>query len=205
MLLPHGSLDLKKHAWLAVAVILWLSGVTYGLAELWAYENRPGAPATAPLAWPSASALVPATDRPTLVFLAHPQCTCTRASLEDLREVLARVPNRPKTYVLFLRPTVFDPGWEQTELWTMASALPNAIVVRDDNGEEARRFGVETSGQTLLYDAHRLLMFSGGVTGSRGHAGENAGSIALVSLMTRGRSDQTGTNVYGCPLFSPAN
>ncbi len=198
-------MSFKKQTWVAVAVVLWLGGVTLGLAQLWAYENRPGAPATAPSAWPSGSALVPATDRPTLVFLAHPQCSCTRASLEDLREVLARVPARPKTYVLFLRPAAFEQGWEQTELWQMASALPNAIVVRDDNGEEARRFGVETSGQTLLYDAGHQLMFSGGVTGSRGHAGENAGSAALVSLMTRGRADQTGTSVFGCPLFTPAS
>lgn len=196
---------MKKHAWFVALAVIWLGGVTYGLAQLWAYENRPGAPATAPSEWPHASALVPAADRPTLVFLAHPQCTCTRASLDDLREILARTPTRPKTYVLFLRPTVFQQGWEQSDLWRLASTLPDAVILRDDDGVEAQRFGVETSGQTLLYDAHRKLVFSGGVTGSRGHAGENAGSAALLSFLANGRADRQSTGVFGCPLFAPAN
>ncbi len=196
---------MKKHAWFATVAVIWLAGVTYGLSELWAYENRPGAAAKAPSAWPQASTLVPAADRATLVFLAHPQCTCTRASLDDLREILARTPTRPKTYVLFLRPTVFQQGWEQSDLWRIASALPDVVVLRDDDGAEARRFGVETSGQTLLYDAHRTLVFSGGITGSRGHAGENAGSSALLSLLTNGHADRQATGVFGCPLFDHTN
>jgi len=192
----------RKNAWIAGLAIAWLTGVGYGLAQLWAYENRPGSPATAPNEWPTRSALVPATDRPTLIFLAHPQCTCTVASLDDLREVLQRAPRRPKTYVLFLRPTVFERGWEQTDLWKKATALPDATVLRDDDGAEARQFGVGTSGQTLLYDSNRRLRFAGGVTAARGHAGENAGSAALVSLLTRGVADRAATSVFGCPLFA---
>ena len=192
----------KKNAWIAGLAIAWLAGVSYGLAQLWAYENRPGSPATAPNEWPRQTALVPATDRPTLIFLAHPQCTCTVASLDDLREVLEKAPKRPKTYVLFLRPTMFERGWEQTDLWKKAAALPDATVLRDDDGAEARQFGVETSGQTLLYDSNRRLRFAGGVTAARGHAGENAGSAALASLLTHGVADRTATSVFGCPLFA---
>ncbi len=78
------------------------------------------------------------------------------------------------------------------------------IVRRDDAGSEARRFGVETSGQTLLYDRRGTLIFSGGITGSRGHAGDNAGEAALVDLLTHGAADRHGSNVFGCPLFSKA-
>ena len=52
-------------------------------------------------------------------------------------------------------------------------------MLRDDDGAEARRFGAETSGQTLLYDARGALAFSGGITGARGHAGDNAGRASL--------------------------
>ena len=38
--------------------------------------------------------------QPTLVLLAHPQCSCTRASLDELGEALARTRIRPTTYVL---------------------------------------------------------------------------------------------------------
>ncbi len=79
-------------------------------------------------------------------------------------------------------------------------------VLRDSDGAEARRFGVETSGQTLLYDAHGTLIFSGGITGSRGHAGENARSeLALVALLTQGRPERRASGVFGCPLFAPAD
>jgi len=70
---------------------------------------------------------------------------------------------------------------------------------------EARRFGVETSGQTLLYDAGGRLIFSGGITGSRGHAGDNAGEAALVALLTSGQADRRATSVFGCPLFATGN
>jgi hypothetical protein len=104
--------------------------------------------------------------------------------------------------VLFLRPLVFDPGWEQTDLWRRASALPNVTVFRDDDGAEARRFGVETSGQTLLYDDDGRLAYSGGITGARGHAGANAGEAALVALLTRNKADRREANVFGCQLFA---
>jgi hypothetical protein len=179
--------------------------VISGLGLVWKYENRPGSEANPPHDWPIHSTLVAASDRPTLLFVAHPQCTCTRASIDELAEALARAPQHPRTYVLFLRPAVFEPGWAQTDLWRSAAALPNVTVVRDDDGIEARRFGVETSGQTLLYDRDGSLIFSGGITGSRGHAGENAGELALVALLTHGRADRTGTSVFGCPLFTPSD
>ncbi|HYT73604.1 MAG TPA: hypothetical protein VEL79_02545 [Vicinamibacterales bacterium] len=196
---------LKRSAWLLwVLALVWLTGVTAGLSAVWAYENRPGADAKAPARWPSQSTLVRANDRPTLVFVAHPQCTCTRASIQELAEALARSPKHPKAYVLFLRPTVFDAGWEKTGLWHSAAALPGVTVVRDDDGVEARRFGVETSGQIVLYDSRGGLIFSGGITGSRAHAGDNAGQTALVGLLTRGAADRSAASVFGCPLFAHA-
>jgi hypothetical protein len=75
-------------------------------------------------------------------------------------------------------------------------------VIRDDDGHEAARFGTVTSGQTLLYDTHGHLIFSGGITGARGHAGDNAGRSTLVDLLNRKLTSTTGTNVYGCSLVA---
>ena len=202
---PVKPLQSIRQAWLWAAAALWLTCVMAGLFLLWAYDNKPGDAAKAPRRWPARSTLVAATDRPTLVFLAHPQCTCTGASLDELAEVLARAPQHAKAYVLFLRPLVFEAGWEQSALWRQAAALPDVTVLRDDDGAEARRFGVETSGQTLLYDDRGTLIFSGGITGSRGHAGANAGEAALLALLTRGQADRSASNVFGCPLFTPGN
>src|SRR5918994_2034870 len=172
--------------------LLWLACAVGGLIVVWAYENGPGTPATAESDWPAHTSLERAADRPTLVLLAHPQCSCTRATLGELAEALARAKSLPKTYVVFLKPSSMPDGWEKTELWNSASALPNVTVVADEDGREADRFGAVTSGQTMLYDARGSLVFSGGITGARGHAGDNAGRSSIVALLNR----QPGTHAF---------
>jgi hypothetical protein len=78
------------------------------------------------------------------------------------------------------------------------------IVLRDDEGEEAHRFGVRTSGQVLLYDAAGRLQYSGGTTGSRGKAGDNLGRASIIQMLN-GTPVQANRPVFGCPLFSPAD
>ena len=188
--------------WLWAGGVLWLTFAVAGLWVLWSYENTPGDAARSGEYWPRETRLIRAVDRPTLVLLAHPQCTCTRASLAELAEVLARAGKPPKTFVLFLKPSQFFEGWEKTDLWRTASSLPNVTVLRDDDGSEAERFGAVTSGQTMLYDAGGELVFSGGITGARGHAGDNAGRRALIALIDRKEPSRRATSVFGCSLFS---
>lgn len=181
--------------------MIWLAAATAGLWVLWRYDNTPGEGAHGLRRWPASSTLPRAVDRPTLVMLAHPHCTCTRASLGELAEALARARARPKTYVVFMAPETFGKGWEQTDLWNTASSLPGVTVVRDDDGREARLFGAETSGQTLLFDERGRLIFSGGITGARAHAGDNAGRQSIVAFLNREPSAHNSTSVFGCPLF----
>jgi hypothetical protein len=210
--LESGSSFSNRRGLWAVITAVWLVGAVAGLSVLWRFDNSPGVEANAPARWPADSSLARSTAGPTLVMLAHPQCSCTLASLEELGESLARAEARPKTYVLFLKPEGFENGWEQTESWRIASALPGVTVVRDDSGHEASRFGAATSGQTFLFNAGGELLFSGGITSARGHAGDNAGRTELVSLLTRGssprartqdggQSPRNATSVFGCPLF----
>src|SRR5689334_2511959 len=124
----------RGRVWLGAVLLLWLTGVGSGLWAVWAYDNRPGAAAEAPPRWPAQTALAPNHEGPTLVFLAHPQCSCTRASLDELAEILARARTKPRTYVLFLKPSTVESGWEQTELWRSAAHLPGVRVLRDDAG-----------------------------------------------------------------------
>jgi hypothetical protein len=192
----------RRPVWLWAAAALWLAGAVSGLWVLWIYDNTPGMAATTPARWPADTSIARSLEQPTLVLLAHPQCSCTRASLGELAEVLGRARSAPKTYVVFLKPSSFGDDWEKTDLWRTASALPNVTLVRDDDGHEARHFGAVTSGQTLLYDAEGELLFSGGITGARGHAGDNAGRAALLALLDRKEPSRTSTSVFGCSLFS---
>jgi len=184
---------------------LWLCAVAVGLWVLWAFDNTPGVAAYPPAQWPSDSRIELATDRPTFVMLPHPRCSCTRASIGELAELMARAPVRPKAYVLFLKPSGLADNWEQTSLWHSAASIPQVTVVRDDDGLEARRFGTATSGQTILYDGNGRLLFSGGITVARGHAGDNAGRAAILALLHRAVPDQTGAFVFGCPLLAPGD
>ena len=196
---------MKRSAWLIACVAVWLVSAAGGLWVVWAYDNKPGVAATPSSGWPAMSRLERAADRPTLILLAHPQCSCTPASLGEFAEVLARVRTPPRAYVVFLKPSAFGDGWERTTLWQAATRIPNVTVVRDDDGLEARAFGAATSGQTFLYDSRGELQFSGGITSARGHAGDNPGRAALISLLESLDTDHRRTNVFGCPLFASVN
>jgi hypothetical protein len=197
-------LNRRAVAWIAGGAI-WLAVVSAGLAVLMEYDTKPGAGATAPAEWPAESAVPRSPDGPTLVMLAHPRCDCTRASIGELAELLARARTRPRTYVVFIKPGGVSKDWEQTSLWQSAARIPGVTVLRDDDGVEAVRFGVETSGQTLLYDARGRLIFSGGATGARGKPGANVGRSALIALLNGDEPPRNTTPVFGCPLFGPGD
>jgi hypothetical protein len=103
------------------------------------------------------------------------------------------------------RPADEPAGWEQTDLWRTASAIPGVHVMTDVGGAEARVFGALVSGQTLLYSAMGSLLFSGGITGARGHEGDNAGRTALTSILAGRTSATIRTKVFGCYLYSEAD
>jgi hypothetical protein len=189
--------------WLIAASVAWLAAAAAGLWMVLAYANAPGLAAEAPVYWPADSRIARDTNGPTVVMLAHPQCTCTRASLDELAEVLARSGGTVKTYVVFIKPDGFPEGWEQSDLWQKAARLPGVTPLLDPQGVEADRFGAWTSGQTMLYDDKGRLLFSGGITGARGHAGNNEGRAGLLALLTRASAGKTRTSVFGCPLFAP--
>jgi hypothetical protein len=189
--------------WIAGGVF-WLGAATTGLAWMATYANRPGPVADIPARWPASSAIHRDLERPTLVMLAHPQCDCTRASLSELAELIARARRRPKTFVVFIHPDGVGDEWEKTGLWRSAAQIPDVTVVRDEDGREARRFGGGTSGQTLLYDSDGRLLFSGGTTIARGHFGDNPGVAAMLALLEGDVPHRTATPVFGCSLFEPA-
>jgi hypothetical protein len=196
---------IKRRVMLISACAAWVLMIGVGLGFLWDYENAPGASAATPVRWPAGSRIRPAADRATLVMLAHPHCPCTRASIGELDRLMAQAGERVTAYVLFLKPAGSAVDWESTDLWQSAARIPGVNVVADDGGVEARRFHALTSGQTALYDDAGRLLFSGGITGSRGHSGDNAGRSAIVSLLTAGEAETAKTFVFGCPLYDPSS
>lgn len=187
---------------LIIACVAWTLMTGVGIHFLWNYENAHGPTAMVPAHWPANSRVRPATDRATLVMLAHPHCPCTRASIGELARLMAQADGRVTAYVLFVKPEGSADDWEKTDLWQSAASIPGVHVLVDD-GAEALRFHAVTSGQTALYDVAGRLLFSGGITASRGHSGDNAGRSAIVSLLNSGEAEQTETAVFGCSLHAP--
>ena len=188
---------------LLATLLAWVLVAGVGFATLALYETEAGDNGAAPDAWPRASALPAPGERPALVVLAHPQCPCTRATIAELERLMRRVHGRTDAYVLFLQPEERDEDWVESDLWRRAAAIPGVRAVRDPGGHEARHFGAATSGHAVLYDAGGRLRFSGGLTASRGHEGDNEGRAALTQLLTEHDADREATPVYGCPLQDP--
>ncbi|MCH7725280.1 MAG: RedB protein [Planctomycetes bacterium] len=193
----------QNKQWLRLSTITlaWLAATGFGLCALWNYETTPGEIATLASEWPGESHIQRNAELPTLVLFAHPRCPCTRASIGELALIMARCQGRVDAHVLFFKPTEFSSDWEKTDLWRDAEEIPSVKVTWDEDGSEARRFQAATSGFTVLYDPNGRLVFSGGITGSRGHYGDNAGKTAIESILTSGPTDRKSSLVFGCQLL----
>lgn len=189
-----------KHLRTAFFGVAWLVAVAFGLRVLLNYEATPGHIGTVPQTWRTDARMERATDEPTLVMFAHPRCPCTRASISELAQIMAQIQGRVRAYVLFVEPKTVGAAWDDTSLRRSAAAIPGVTVASDVGGSEARRFGAETSGHTLLFDRNGRLLFNGGITQSRGHAGDNVGESAVVSLVSNHGAERTQTLVFGCAL-----
>jgi hypothetical protein len=190
---------------IAAGLAGWLLTIGTGLGMLWAYAGTPGPPATPKIAWPHGASVVRDTRGPVLLLFLHPQCPCSRATLSELARLLADVPAPAAIHAFVYRPADEQAGWEQTDLWRTASAIRGVHVMTDVGGAEARVFGALVSGQTLLYSAMGSLLFSGGITGARGHEGDNAGRTALTSILGGRTSATIQTKVFGCYLYSESD
>ena len=187
----------------SLLAITWIAAVAFGSRVLFQYEITSGPVGAISQEWPS-TRIERDNDRPTLVMLAHPRCPCTVASVAELARIMARLQGKVAAWVLLVKPRESGPDWEDTNLRRSAEAIPGVKVIVDPDGAEAGRFGAETSGHTLLFGAEGHLLFSGGITSSRGHAGDNAGESAIVALVNNQTPPQTRTLVFGCSLANPA-
>jgi len=182
-----------------LAMTLWITTVILGFYRLLVFEATPGREAL-PSHFGSQKDTILSQTLPTLIMVVHPQCPCTRASLTELARVLARCPGKVRTIVLFAIPPDMPAGQKESDLWSLAAAIPGVEIRRDSGCIVARRLGAETSGQCFLFDISGRKQFSGGITAGRAHEGDNEGSDAIVALLHKEVPQTTHTAVFGCPL-----
>ena len=133
----------------------------------------------------------------------HPRCPCSRASVAELASVAARCGPRFAAHAILYRPVEPSEGWDEAVIGGLdEAAIPGLRRWGDRGGRLSRRFGVETSGHVLLFDPAGKLLFSGGITASRGHRGGNPGLDAVTSRIEGGAADGSGRSpIFGCPIL----
>ena len=197
------QLTRKADAWIAAGLCVLLLLVVGAMGFLSTYKNTAGNSNDAPARWPSDSRIESEPGLPVLVMFAHPMCSCTRASLSELRVLVSEFRGRFTPYVLSALPQGVGQEWMSSNLWKSAESIAGVRVMRDVEEYEARLFGARTSGHVVLYDGSGRLLFSGGITGARGHVGDNYGRQQVSSLLRKHTASTAEGPVFGCSLENP--
>ena len=182
--------------WVAIAMAGWYCISAYG------FSGDQEAIANAPQLWPAESTIVRTERRPTLLLFLHPKCPCSRATVGELERLPVLVPNSalPNICVIAAAPRSIGDLWWSSSFLTRAARLPNAHLVRDPGGVETAIFGARVSGTVLLFDPAGNRLYAGGVTMSRGHAGDNVGLQAVTSLLVDHDADVPSIPPLGCVM-----
>ena len=201
---PTATALTRATAWRTVAItvctVTWILALGY-LAHGFIHEAyTPGAAGLNVQHWPAASGIQRDTNRATLVMSAHPQCPCTDASIYELAQILTRCQGKVSAKVLFIKPASFPDSWAKTKRWVEVNTIPGAEAILDVDGVESAGFGAKTSGDVAVFDANGRLLFRGGITESRGHAGDNPGADAVIAAIESNTRACFETSVFGCPL-----
>jgi hypothetical protein len=105
------------------------------------------------------------------------------------------------TVIMFVHPDCPCTRASRAELAEIAStAPPTAAFIITSDLVEARRFGAQTSGDVVVYDAAGTLRFQGGITISRGHVGHNLGHVRVDAIVHGATTGVAQTPVFGCAL-----
>jgi hypothetical protein len=179
---------------------IWAVVCCAGFLWLLRYANTPGKLLDANPVRPAlAEERVP--KLPELFLFLHPDCPCSEASVEEMAKLLAQFPDKVETQAVMVLPADTPATQEPGPLERHASHIPGVTVRRDPGGVEAKQLGAKTSGEAFLYDPNGALLFHGGITASRGHAGDNYGASSIASLLATGKTDRPVNPVFGCSLF----
>lgn len=186
----------ESAAWMAA----WGLAIAAGMLVMHAYALSPGDPGTPPAHWPAGSRLGRDGIRPQLLIFLHSRCPCSRASVTELAEILARCKGRLAARAVLYRPSASNDAWFEPGLVAELMEIPGLEITADPDGEEARRFGLATSGHVLLFDASGALKFSGGLTLGRGQSSDEAVRSALLARLIGPSPGGPDQPVFGCPL-----
>ena len=185
----------------------WCAVVAAGVIAMAKHASTPGRAAGA-MNGNLILRVTPIVGRINLLMFLHPRCPCSKASVAELSELMDQFGGRLDVTVFVDQPAEMPADWSRTATVADAGKIPGVTVRFDTNAVMARKYGAQTSGQVFLYDSAGKLRFSGGITGTRGHVGDNAGLDAVMDLVS-GKAGSAGPvvgePVFGCPIYDDEN
>ncbi|MAY74711.1 MAG: RedB [Phycisphaerae bacterium] len=182
-----------------LAVVAWAVIVVGGFAALALYTHTGGQVSPPPTAERVPIELE--SDAFTLVMAIHPKCSCTDASLYELQRLARDLHDRVAFRFLVYVPSDAGDDWIIGAHRDIATTGVPGAVIDDPRGELASSMGMLTSGSVALFDPDGEPRFWGGITRSRGHAGDNLGSDAIRAIVRGDESETMTTTVYGCEII----
>ncbi len=179
---------------------LWVVVLLAGFVQLGRYSQTAGAKAHAPSRWPAQSQLKFRGRLPQLVTFLHPQCSCSQATVYELARLAMKIGSRAEIHIVFESNPLRPEGEQGSDLWkSVQRQIPSAKLYDDPKNLEAPVFGAKTSGQTYLYSEQGGLLFEGGITASRGHAGAAIGQMAILTAIEKAKAQvPSSVSVFGC-------
>ncbi len=179
-----------------LVLVAWMALLATGFGGLMKYDSTP-----APLA-PAAIL-----DNPqfrdgkaySLVMAIHPYCPCSRATVGELIKIYSHGHDNLKITIFAFKPADEPDSWiESSTIKTLEQMKPRIVI--DSDGSMAKRLALGTSGQALLYSPAGKLLFNGGITSGRAHAGDNLGEDTILSLLRGEAPEVHSTAVFGCSI-----
>jgi hypothetical protein len=185
---------------LVVVYGIWASLLFTGHLVLFEYEMTEGPLGNSKRIFPEKSSVQLTHGRQNIILFLHPACPCSAASVDEFHELIREGENDSVGKVVFFMPPDQESEWSLLPLISSVKRIPHVSVSYDTNGAQAELFGATTSGHVFIYDGRGILQFSGGITGSRGHTGDNKNlEIAKNTIIARSPKFAT-TPVFGCSL-----
>ena len=182
-----------------IVVAAWAVSVVVGVGAMVKYQSTPGKVGVAP----HLIACMKSPKKGQLLVFLHPQCECSIATVDELQRMMTHAHGALATSIYFYKPSSAPDSWcTATRLWNAANLIPGAMLRIDTDGKSAKAYGARCSGQVLLYSLPSgKLIFSGGLTESRGHEGGSIGEDAVMTFARSGVCPVDKTAVFGCLIW----
>lgn len=183
---------------LGAALALWISCVAAGFAALGRYSTEAG-PAQTPRDVDEFLASHRQPNRALLIMAVHPRCPCTKASMAELGDLLARSRGTCDALILQFHPENGAAKWREDTVPRELGGVQVGVLL-DPGGKQAATLGAATSGHVVFIDAAGAVRFTGGITVSRGHRGRAPGQNAILEILAGGSPSRASAPAYGCAL-----